>query len=159
MTDPTQAQERGALLYLEDLGVGQRFTTAEYAIDEASIKAFALQFDPQPFHLDNDAAEKSFFGGLAASGWHTAAITMNLLVTSGPPFGWGVPGAGGEITWPRPVRPGDVLHVQSEIVEIRPSRSRPDRGIVLLRNETRNQNDDIVQLFTARVIVPTRPPA
>lgn len=159
MTDPTQAQERGELLYLEDLEVGQRFTTAGYALDEASIKAFALQFDPQPFHLDNDAAEKSFFGGLAASGWHTAAITMNLLVTSGPPFAWGVPGAGGEITWPRPVRPGDVLHVQAEIVEIRPSRSRPDRGIVLIRNETRNQNDDIVQLFIARVIVPTRPSA
>ncbi len=157
MTEPIQAPEHMELLYLEDLEVGQRFTTVEYLLDEASIKAFALQFDPQPFHLDNEAAEKSFFGGLAASGWHTAAITMNLLVTSGPPFGWGVPGAGGEITWPRPVRPGDVLHVQSEIVEIRPSRSRPDRGIVLLRNETRNQNDDIVQLFTARVIVPTRP--
>ena len=156
MTDPTHAPERGELLYLEDLEVGQRFTTAEYPLDEASIKAFALQFDPQPFHLDNDAAEKSFFGGLAASGWHTAAITMNLLVTSGPPLAWGVPGAGGEITWPRPVRPGDVLHVQAEIVEIRPSRSRPDRGIVLIRNETRNQNDDIVQLFTAKVIVPTR---
>ena len=156
MKDSSSAPHRERLLYLEDLEVGQRFTTAEYALDEASIKAFALQFDPQPFHLDNEAAEKSLFGGLAASGWHTAAITMNLLVTSGPPLGWGVPGAGGEITWPRPVRPGDVLHVQSEIVEIRPSRSRRDRGIVLLRNETRNQNDDIVQLFTARVIAPTR---
>lgn len=157
MDDFTTARERGVLLYLEDLEVGQSFRTAEYPLDEAAIKAFALQFDPQPFHLDNEAAEKSFFGGLAASGWHTAAITMNLMVTSGPPLGWGVPGAGGEITWPRPVRPGDVLHVVSEVVEIRPSRSRPDRGIALIRNETRNQNDEIVQLFTAKVIVPTRP--
>lgn len=159
MSESSQAPDRGTLLYLEDLEVGQRFRTAGFPIDEAQIKAFALQFDPQPFHLDNEAAKKSFFAGLAASGWHTAAITMNLLVTSGPPLAWGVPGAGGEITWPRPVRPGDVLHVQAEIVEIRPSRSRPDRGIVLIRNETRNQNDDIVQLFTAKVIVPTRPSA
>jgi len=147
---------RGELLYLEDLAVGQRFTTADFALDEDAIKAFALQFDPQPFHLDDEAAKKSLFSGLSASGWHTAAITMNLLVTSGPPFAWGVPGAGGEILWPRPVRPGDVLHVRGEIVDIRPSRSRPDRGIVFIRNETCNQNDEIVQVFTARVIVPTR---
>lgn len=157
MNDGTNTTDRGELLYLEDLEVGQRFRTADYPLDEASIKAFALQFDPQPFHLDNEAAERSFFAGLAASGWHTAAITMNLIVTSGPPLGWGVPGAGGEITWPRPTRPRDVLHVECEIMEIRPSRTKADRGIVLIRNETKNQNDEIVQIFMAKVVVPTRP--
>src|SRR5476651_1314329 len=126
-------------LYLEDIFVGQRFVTGEALVEEAAIKSFARDFDPQPFHTDSEAAKQSFFGGLAASGWHTAAITMRLLVESGPQLSGGMIGAGGELTWPRPTRPGDILHVESEILEITPSRSRPERGLVTLRSETKNQ--------------------
>ena len=96
-------------------------------------------------------------GGLAASGWHTAAITMRLLVDGGLPTGQGIVGAGGEINWPTPTRPGDTLRVDSEIVEIRPSRSRADRGMVMVRCETRNQQDAIVQSFLAKLMVLRRP--
>jgi len=109
-------------LYLEDLAVGRRFTSATHAIDAAQIKAFAGQFDPQPFHLDEKKAKGTLFAGLAASGWHTAAITMRLLVESGLPLVGGIIGAGGEISWPRPTRPGDVLRVVSEIPH--PARGR-----------------------------------
>src|SRR5450755_2291918 len=126
-------------LYLEDFTPGQKFVSATHALDEAQIKAFASQFDPQVFHLDTEAAKQTFFEGLAASGWHTAAITMKLLVESGPQLSGGMIGAGGELTWPRPTRPGDVLHVESEVLAVTPSRSRPDRGIVTLRSETLNQ--------------------
>src|ERR1700687_5137648 len=119
-------------LYLDDLHVGQRFTSATYAIDEAQIKTFATQFDPQPFHMDEKAAERTLFNGLAASGWHTAAITMRLNVERGPPCPGGVVGAGADLSWPAPTRPGDVLHVESEVVEIMPSRSRADRGTIVL---------------------------
>src|SRR6516165_6409139 len=119
-----------ATLYLEDLQVGQRFVSGAHKIDEEQIRAFAKQFDPQPFHLDADAAKGTFFGELVASGWHTAAITMRLLVESGMPIAGGLIGAGCEITWPNPTRPGAVLHVESEILELRPSRSRSDRGMV-----------------------------
>jgi len=142
--------------YLDDLHVGQRFASAAHAIDEAQIIAFAAQFDPQPFHLADEAARGTLFGGLAASGWHTAAITMRLLVGSLPIAG-GIVGAGGEIAWPRPTRPGDVLQVESEIVEIAPSASRPDRGLVTLRSETRNQRGETLQTLTARLVVPRRP--
>lgn len=144
--------------YLDDLQVGQRFTSASHALDEAQIKAFAAQFDPQPFHLDNDAARHSLFGGLAASGWHTAAITMRLLVGGGAPIAGGVIGATGEISWPRPTRPGDILHVESEVLEVTPSRSRPERGMVTVRSETRNQSNEVVQVLTAKLVVPRRPP-
>ena len=119
--------------------------------------AFASQFDPQPFHLDDEAAKATLFGGLAASGWHTAAITMRLLVGGGMPIAGGVVGVGGEISWPKPTRPGDVLRVESEVIEIKPSRSRPDRGMVTVRSETRNQREDIVQILVAMLIVPRRP--
>src|SRR5712671_2033589 len=109
--------ERG--LYLDDLLVGQRFTSATHAIDEVQIKSFAREYDPQPFHLDDAAATKSLFGGLVASGWHTAAVTMRLLVESGLPIAGGIVGASGEVSWPRPTRPGDVLTVVSEIVEVK----------------------------------------
>jgi acyl dehydratase len=145
------------LLYLEELGVGQRFTSATHAVDEAQIKTFAAQFDPQPFHLDDDAARSSLLGGLAASGWHTAAITMRLLVDGGIPLAAGVVGAGGEISWPRPTRPGDILQVESEILDVTPSRSKPDRGIVTVRCETHNQRGDVVQALTAKLVVPRRP--
>ena len=144
------------LLHLDDLRVGQRFISGTHTIDETQIRAFAREFDPQPFHLDDDAARQTLFAGLAASGWHTAAITMRLLVESGLPVAGGIVGAGGELTWPRPTRPGDVLHVESEVVEVIPSRSRPDRGTATVRSETRNQNGDIVQVFTAKLIVPRR---
>jgi len=146
--------EEKATLYLEDLRVGQRFVSGTHRIDEEQIRAFAGQFDPQPFHLDAEAAKATLFGGLVASGWHTAAITMRLLVEGGLPIAGGVIGAGGEITWPKPTRPGDVLQVESEVLELRPSRSRPDRGIATVRSETRNQRGDTVQVLVARLVVP-----
>jgi acyl dehydratase len=146
-------------LYLEDLEVGRRFTSATHVVDEAQIKAYAGQFDPQPFHLDDAAARDTLFGGLAASGWHTASITMRLLVESGLPLAGGIIGAGGEINWPKPTRPGDTLHVVSEIEEVTPSRSRPDRGTVRVRSETRNQRGEVVQVLIAKLIVPRRAPA
>jgi acyl dehydratase len=148
-----QTNEGHKLLYLEDLQVGRRFWSGRYSIDEAQIKAFAREFDPQPFHLDETAAEHSFFGGIIASGWHTAAATMRLLVQSDLRFASGVIGLGGEITWPNPVRPGDTLQVESEIIEILPSRSKADRAVVLVRNVTVNQNGDQVQVFTAKLLV------
>ena len=143
-------------LYLEDLHVGQRFVSRSHAIDKEQIKAFAAQFDPQAFHLDDEAAKTTLFGGLAASGWHTAAITMRLLVDSGAPIAGGVIGAGGEISLPRPTRPDDVLTVESEVLEIAPSRSKLDRGMVTLRSETRNQRGEIVQILRATLVVPRR---
>lgn len=145
------------LLYLEDLSVGQRFVSASHTIDEAQIVAYARQFDPQPFHLDAEAAKASLFGGLAASGWHTASITMRLLVDGGMPLAGGIVGAGGELSWPRPTRPGDVLTVESEVLEIKPSRSRPDRGMALMRITTRNQAGEAVQVFTVNTVVHRRP--
>ena len=146
-------QER---LFLDDLSVGQTFTSASHALDVGQIKRFAAEFDPQPFHLDEAAAARSIFAGLAASGWHTAALTMRLLV-DGLPIAGGIVGAGVEIAWPRPTRPGDALHVVSEVVAIVPSRSKPDRGIVTMRSETRNQQGEVVQLLTSKLVVPRRP--
>jgi acyl dehydratase len=142
-------------LYLDDLQIGQRFTSGTYVVDEAQITAFARQFDPQPFHLDNEAAKNTLLSGLAASGWHTAAITMRLLVESMPLAG-GIVGAGGELDWPNPTRPGDSLQVESEVLDIRPSRSRPDRGVAVVRSLTRNQRNEVVQCLTAKLIVPRR---
>ena len=144
-------------LYLEDIFVGQRFVTGEALVEEAAIKAFARDFDPQPFHTDNDAAKHSFFGGLAASGWHTAAITMKLQVESGAALAGGMIGAGGELTWPRAVRPGDILHVESEVLAVTPSKSRPERGLVTLKSETLNQKGEAVQVLTARLLAWKRP--
>jgi acyl dehydratase len=153
MMNQPHSPGRDQQLYLEDLAVGQRFTSAAHALDEAQIKAFARSFDPQPFHLDEEAATDSMFGELVASGWHTAAITMRLLAEGGLPIANGVIGAGGEIAWPRPTRPGDTLTVTSEIEEITLSRSRPDRGIVKVRCETRNQRDEIAQVLKCRLVV------
>lgn len=148
---------REAALYLDDLVVGTRFRSGEFVLEEASLKAFAAQFDPQPFHLDDEAARQTLFGGLAASGWHTAAITMRLLVTGGMPLADGLIGAGGEVDWPRPTRAGDVLRVESCIQAITPSRSRPDRGIVTLESLTLNQRDEVVQRLLAKLVVFRRP--
>jgi acyl dehydratase len=147
---------RGPLLYLDDLSVGQTFQSASRTITSGEIKHFAAEYDPQPFHLDDAAAEQSIFGGLAASGWHTAAITMRLIVDSVNLAG-GVIGAGGTLAWPRPTRPGDTLQVTSTILEITPSRSKPDRGIVKLRIETRNQLGEVVQDLAPTLIVRRRP--
>jgi acyl dehydratase len=146
-----------ARLYLEDLSPGDRFTSAEHALDVAQIIEFATRFDPQPFHLDPEAAKATLFEGLAASGWHTAAITMRLLVTSGIPLADGIIGSGGEIHWPQPTRPGDVLRVESEVMEVIPSRSRPERGMVLMRCETRNQRGELLQRFSPKMVVSRRP--
>ncbi len=143
-------------LYLDDLVVGDKFSSAGHEIDAEQIKAFATLFDPQPFHLDEEAAKATLFGGLAASGWHTAAITMRLLVSSGLPLADGIIGAGGEISWPKPTRPGDILQVESEIIDIMPSRSKPDRAMVVMRCETRNQQGDVLQLFSPKLVVSKR---
>ncbi|HKV04998.1 MAG TPA: MaoC family dehydratase [Candidatus Acidoferrales bacterium] len=140
-------------LYLEDLRVGQRFTTGSYRMNEDRMKAFAAEFDPQPFHLDESAAQKSVFHGLAASGWLTAAATMRLTVTGPLKLAGGLVGFGGEITWPQPTRAGDTLRVESEVLEIRPSRSKPNQGIVIVRSATLNQDGDEVQVFTAKLLV------
>lgn len=145
-----------APLYLEDLHVGQTFVTDSLTVTTEQIKAFAREFDPQPFHLDEEAARDSLFGGLAASGWHTAALTMRLLVGALPLAG-GVVGAGGETTWPRPTRPGDTLTVHVEVLEVTPSRSRPDRGMIRTRSETRNQHGEAVQVSTVRIVAWRRP--
>lgn len=148
----TAASSR-VLLYLDDIQVGQRFTSDTHAIDAPQIKAFAREFDPQPFHLDEDAAKGSFFGGLAASGWHTASVTMRLLVTGKTSLAGGLIGAAVELAWPQPTRPGDTLHVDSEVKAVAPSRSRPDRGIVTLESRTLNQRGDAVQVMTAKLLV------
>lgn len=146
-------------LYLDDLAPGMSFKgVAETTVDAASIIAFARQYDPQPFHLDDAAAKKTMFGGLAASGWHTAAMTMQLIVNDGPPLVGGVIGAGtDEIRWPKPVRPGDRLRIESEVLEVRPSRSNPKIGIAKVRTTTLNQNSEPVQIFVANLIVPRKP--
>lgn len=145
-------------LYLDDLAVGDRYVSATCTVDVEQIKAFAEQFDPQPFHLDEAAAAHSLFGGLAASGWHTAALTMRLLVQSVPLHG-GLIGAGSELDWPLPTRPGDILHVESEILVITPSRSKPDRGVVTCQVLTLNQRGQVVQKAIAKLLVMRRPPA
>lgn len=144
------------LYFLDDLTVGQRFSSETYELTEEKLIAFATEYDPQPFHLDKAAAETTLFKGLAASGWHTAAITMKLLNNGGAPLAGGIIGAGGQVEWPRPTRPGDVLCVVSEVVEIIPSRSKPQQGIVVMRCETKNQHDEVLQILTAKLIVPRR---
>ncbi len=144
-------------LYLDDLHVGQRFTSGSYLMEAARMKEFAAEFDPQPFHLDEAAAEASVFRGLAASGWHTAAVAMRLLVAGGLPFANGIVGLGGDIAWPKPTRPGDTLQVESEIIEITPSRSKPQQGIVTVRSTMFNQDREAVYLLTAKLLVLRRP--
>jgi len=144
-------------LYFEDLRVGQHFTTTvTHTVDEAQIKAFAAQFDPQPFHLDAEAGRATLFGGLVASGWHTAAITMRLILEGGPRLAGGTLGLGAELAWPKPVRPGDTLIVHGEIIDTTRSRTRPTRGRVRMRTETRNQLNELVQVCTSTIMIPCR---
>jgi len=144
-------------LMLDDLHVGQIFRSESYVMDGDKIKAFAFEFDPQPFHTDEAAAAGTFFGELVASGWHTAGVTMRLLVASLPISG-GLIGAGAEISWTRPTRPGDELYVESEIIEIRPSAKNLARGMVTVRSITKNQDGKTVQSITSRMVVPRRLP-
>ena len=144
-------------LYLDDLQVGQRFTSGTYRMEESRMKEFAAEFDPQPFHLDETAGQASLFGSLVASGWHTAAVAMRLLATGGLPIATGLIGFGGDIAWPQPTRPGDVLQVESEIVAITPSRSKPEQGVVTVRSRMRNQHGEVVYLLTAKLLVFRRP--
>jgi acyl dehydratase len=144
--------------YLEDFAVGQTFSSGRLQVEAKDIKSFAASFDPQPFHLDESAASASLFAGLAGSGWHTAALTMRLLLDSPVKPAGGIIGAGGEITWPHPLRPGDELHVEAEIIEVRPSRSHPERGLIKLRASTLNQAGDAVQILIATLVVPRRMP-
>ena len=144
--------------YFEDFAVGQTFRSGRLVIDKDRIKSFAAEFDPQPFHLDEDAAKDTFFRGLAASGWHTAAATMRLLVESDMKPVGGVIGAGfEEFRWSHPVRPGDELHLESEVLEVRPLKSRPKQGLIKVRTITLNQNGEAVQILVANLIVPRRP--
>jgi acyl dehydratase len=144
--------------YLEDLSPGQIFNTGHKRVDKEEIFAFARQFDPQPFHTDEAAARNSPFQGLAASGWHTAAMTMRLMLDGEFKPAGGILGVGfDDLSWPRPVRPGDELHAKSEVLEVRPSKSRPDRGTIKVRTTTFNQNDEPVMIFTGNLLVPRRP--
>jgi acyl dehydratase len=156
--DRLPAQELMKEHYLEDFAVGQKYASGRLRVEEARIKAFAAEFDPQPFHLDGQAARGSIFGGLAASGWHTAALTMRLLVESELKPAGGIVGTGfDEFRWPAPVRPGDELYLDIEILEVRPSKSRPTVGLVKMRTTTRNQKGEAVQVLVGSLIVPRRP--
>jgi acyl dehydratase len=143
--------------YLDDFAPGQTYGSGRLTVEKDRIKAFAAEFDPQPFHMDEDAARRSIFGGLAASGWHTAALTMRLLVQSElKPVG-GVVGAGfDEFRWPHPVRPGDELHLEIEVLDVRPSQSRPNQGVIKVKTTTKNQNGEAVQISVGNLIVPRR---
>ncbi len=144
---------RKDLLYLEDLRPGTIFSGGPVTLSEEAIVAFAREFDPQPFHTDPEAAKATVFKGLAASGWHTACATMRMLADGAMPFVGGSVGFGVEVSWPRPVRPGDALSVEAEIVEITPSSSKPHQAIVTLRTTTTNQNGETVQVMTSKNLI------
>jgi acyl dehydratase len=143
-------------LYYEDFPVGARFTSSEVTVTADDIKRFAGEFDPQPFHLDEETAKGTFFGGLAGSGWHTAALTMRLVVKS-LPVSWGAIGAGvDELKWPNALRPGDTIHIESEVLEARVLKSRPGTGLVRMRVTTLNQRGEPVQVMVPNMLVPVR---
>jgi acyl dehydratase len=143
--------------YLEDFAVGQTFASASLRIDGQRAVAFAAEFDPQPFHLDEAAARASIFHGFSASGWHTAAVTMRLLVDSDLKPAGGLVGAGlDELRWPKPVRHGDSLRVECEVIEVRPSKSRPEQGLIKLRTTTLNQDNEPVLSYVAKLVVRSR---
>jgi acyl dehydratase len=145
--------------YFEDFAVGEVLKpSGRVQVDKDEIVAFARQYDPQPFHLDEAAARQSIFGRLVASGWHTAAMTMSLIARSEYRAAGGTVGLGFEsLRWPIPVLPGDELRIESEVLETRPSKSRPDRGLIKMRTRTLNQNGEVVQEIVANAMVPRRP--
>lgn len=137
----------------DQLSLGDRFSTEPHTVTSEEITAFARDFDPQPFHLGEEEARGSFFDRQVASGWHTAALTMRMLVDAHPFMG-GIVGGAAEVNWPRPTFPGDTLRVVAEVTELVPSRSRPERGMVVVRAETLNQRDEVVQVLVTRLVVP-----
>ena len=156
------SQERGSeagspRLYLEDFAVGQVYTAGPVRVSADDIKAYARQFDPQPFHTDEESAYSTFFRGLVASGWHTASLTMSLVVQALPIAGGVIGGGVDELRWPKPLRPGDELRLEGEIVEVRPSKSKPGQGLVRVRTTTLNRAGEAVQTMIANLIVPRRP--
>lgn len=155
MTPSSNSDSKG-VFYLEDLHVGQRFISGTHQLDEKQVIAFAREFDPQSFHTDPIAAKDSFFGGLVASGWHTGAISMRLLAECGLNISGGLIGASIEMNWPRPTQPDALLRLEVEILELRPSKSKPERGLVTIRGITRNQLDEVALVFTATLIAPRR---
>src|SRR6476646_4978264 len=143
--------------YLEDFAVGQMFGSGRLRVEGERARAFAAEFDPQPFHLDEAAARRSIFGGLTASGWHTAAATMRMLVETELKQAGGLIGAGlDECRWPRPVRRGDELRVECEVIVVRPSKSRPAQGLIKLRTTTLNQHDEAVLVYVVNMVVQRR---
>jgi acyl dehydratase len=146
-------------LYLEDLTPGRIFEgVAPTVVTEEEVVAFAARYDPQPFHMDAEAGRRSVFGGLAASGWHTAAMSMRMFVASLPIAG-GLVGVEAAVKWALPTHPGDVLRVRLEVLEARPSASKPLQGLVRVRCLTLNQRDEVAQTMEATLVVPRRPEA
>ncbi len=146
-------------LYFEDFAPGQVLESGSHTVTLEEILAFARQFDPQPIHVDETAARRSPYGGIIASGWHTAALCMRMVVDSalvGETGSLGSPGVD-ELRWLRPVRPGDTLRVLIEVLEVRPSRSKPDRGLVRLRYTVRNQHGEDAMTVVAMGIMQRRP--
>jgi acyl dehydratase len=141
------------VLYLEDLTAGMKFRGGPEKVSEAEIIRFAKEFDPQIFHTDPEGAKSSVFKGLAASGWHTVGLTMRMLASGVVPLAGGVIGFGAEVSWLGPVRPGDELSVESEIVDITPSRSKPQQAVATIRTTTANQNGETVQVLTSKNLV------
>jgi acyl dehydratase len=141
-----------SMLYLEDLSAGDRFESESYEITDENIVAFAEHYDPQPFHLSDESAQDSFFESLAASGWQVGSITMRLIAKS-LPIASGVIGGGVTLRWLTPTRPGDVLHVETEILEVIPSKSKPDRGVVKIHAKTINQHGETRQTFDSSLLV------
>jgi acyl dehydratase len=143
--------------WFDDLEVGMRFKSGEVTVSKEDIKRFAAEFDPQPFHTDEEAAKETVFKGLAASGWHTAAIAMNLAVQVRPFGPHPLLGAGvDELRWMKPVRPGDTVRLAGEVVELIPSRTKP-QGIVRVKWTLYNQDGEAVYTFNPIAIVPRRP--
>jgi acyl dehydratase len=154
-TAPKPVRREG--LWLDDLAEGMTFRSGTYEVTHAEVTEFASRYDPQLFHLDEGQARGTFFDGLAASGWHTAAVTMRLLVTSGAPIATGIIGSDMSVKWPSPTRPGDILHLDITVDTITASRSRPDRGSVVISYETINQHGEVRQQATGRLIAWRRP--
>jgi acyl dehydratase len=154
---PEKRERQMTERYLEDYAIGQTFGSGRLRVDAGRIKSFAAEFDPQPFHLDEQAASGTIFRGLAASGWHTAALTMRLLVEGELKPAGGIVGVGfDEFRWPHPVRPGDELRVESEVLEVRPSKSRPEQGLIKVRTTTLNQAGEPVQIQVANLVARRR---
>jgi acyl dehydratase len=148
--------ETSELLYHDDIQVGTKFVTRGYQLSQPEIVEFASHYDPQPFHTDPELATASLFSGLAASGWHTAAVTMKLMVEHGMHLAGGMIGAGCELNWPAPTRPGDTLHVEGEVVEVAPAAPGRKRGMITMRSETKNQDGTVVQTLIAKLVVQRR---